>query len=118
MQLLYVGFEQAKNVREYVFHGIAHGEEPHVFVVSAEMALFQSFHVGLQEGPMMCLRTLTADLEALDPANPVGAVHRCRPKGVDPGADGGNDTHACHDYMHKSSVLNLLACHASLVTVD
>ena len=68
MQLLYVGFEQAKNVRQYIFHGITQGAEPCVFVMSTDMALFQELHLGLQEGPIMCLRTLAADLESLGPA--------------------------------------------------
>ncbi|HYL38485.1 MAG TPA: hypothetical protein VEV17_21385 [Bryobacteraceae bacterium] len=68
MQLLYVGFEQAKDVREYIFHGIAHGEETRVFVVSTKMALFLEFHLGVQEGPIMCLRTLAAEIEALGAA--------------------------------------------------
>jgi hypothetical protein len=68
MQLMYVGFEQARNVREYTFHGIARGEETRVFVVSTDMALFLEWHLGIQEGPMMCLRALAAKLEALDPS--------------------------------------------------
>ncbi len=65
MQLLYQGFEQVKNVREYIFHGVAPGEETRVFVVRTDIGLFLEFHLGLQEGPVLCLRTLTAEMEAL-----------------------------------------------------
>ena len=70
MQLQYVGFEQVKNVREYIFHGVAHGEETKVFVVSTDMALFLRHHVHMQDGPVMCLRTLKAELETVDPVKP------------------------------------------------
>ena len=64
MQLRYMGFDQAKNIREYKFDGVAAGETTH-FVVSADLALFFRYHVGLQEGPVLCLKKLSADLEAL-----------------------------------------------------
>jgi hypothetical protein len=31
------------------------------------MTLFETYHVGLQEGPVLCLKRLAADLEALQP---------------------------------------------------
>jgi hypothetical protein len=68
MQLLYMGFEQAKNVRDYIFHKVERGEETRVFVVSTEMSLFLEFRLGLQEGPILCLRTLAAEIETLGPA--------------------------------------------------
>ena len=68
MQLQYVGFEQVKNVREYIFHGVVYGEETKVFVVSTDMALFLRHHVHMQDGPVLCLRALRAELETLDPA--------------------------------------------------
>jgi hypothetical protein len=40
MQLRYVGFDQAKNIREYKFDGVAAGEANTHFVVSADRALF------------------------------------------------------------------------------
>ena len=75
MQLVYVGFEQIKNVREYIFHGIIQGQEPQVLSISTDMALFRELQVGLQEGPVMCLRTLAAELEGLSPAQ-MPAPHR------------------------------------------
>jgi hypothetical protein len=66
MQLLYMGFEQEENIREYIFHRIAHGEDPQVFVVSTDLDLFRKNHVGLQEGPALCLGVLLAELEAAE----------------------------------------------------
>jgi hypothetical protein len=68
MQLLYMGFEQAGNVREYTFHGVTYGEETRVFIVDTDLALLREHHLGLQEGPILCLRTLTAELDTLGAA--------------------------------------------------
>ena len=65
MQLRYMGFDQAKNIREYKFDGVAAGETAKHFVVSADLALFARYHVALQEGPALCLKKLSADLEVL-----------------------------------------------------
>ena len=65
MQLLYMGFDQAKNIRKYKFDGVAKDETTTHFVVSADLALFVRYHVGLQEGPALCLKKLSADLKAL-----------------------------------------------------
>jgi hypothetical protein len=60
-----MGFDQAKNIREYRFDGVAKDEPTTHFVVSADLALFVRYHVGLQEGPALCLKKLSADLDAL-----------------------------------------------------
>ncbi len=65
MQLRYIGFDQAKNIREYKFEGVAAGETAKHFVVSADLAMFVKYRVGLQEGPALCLKRLSADLETL-----------------------------------------------------
>jgi hypothetical protein len=65
MLLRYMGFDQEKNIREYMFDGLAAGETAKHFVVSADLALFAMYYVGLQEGPALCLKRLSADLEAL-----------------------------------------------------
>jgi hypothetical protein len=70
MQLQYIGFTQTENTREYIFHGLVHGETTRVFVMSADMALFLKHRVGVQEGPVLCLRTLTAELGAQDQTQP------------------------------------------------
>ena len=67
MQLRYIGFDQAKNIREYKFEGVAAGETAKHFVVSADLAMFVKYRVGLQEGPALCLKRLAADLEMLQP---------------------------------------------------
>ena len=65
MQLRYMGFDQAKNIREYKFDGVAAGETAKHFAVSADLALFAEYRVGFQEGPALCLKRLSADLETL-----------------------------------------------------
>ncbi len=42
MQLRYMGFDQEKNIREYLFDGVAAGEVAKHFVVSADLALFDN----------------------------------------------------------------------------
>lgn len=71
MHLEYMGFEQDANIRKYIFHRIAHGEETKVFVLGADLALFRRNHVGLQEGPAMCVRVLMAELEAVENSPPL-----------------------------------------------
>ena len=63
MQLRYMGFDQAENIREYKFESGAAGETAEHFVVGADLALFTQYRVALQEGPALCLKKLTADLE-------------------------------------------------------
>lgn len=63
MQLQYNGFEQVNSVREYVFLCLLQGEETRTFVVSLDLALFRKHRVGIQEGPVLCLRKLQRDLE-------------------------------------------------------
>ncbi|MEX2264422.1 MAG: hypothetical protein WD696_20880 [Bryobacteraceae bacterium] len=65
MELRYMGFEQAQNIRRYKFDGIAHGRATEHFVVTANLVLFQRHQVGIQEGPSLCLHRLSADLEEL-----------------------------------------------------
>lgn len=70
MRLQYMGFEQVKNIRAYLFHGSAPGEETKVFVVTTDLALFLKHHLGMQEGPAMCLRKLAGELGAVESAEP------------------------------------------------
>lgn len=55
---LYTGFDQPKGVRHYKFSAVAHGQATIDFIVSVDMALFLKYHVGIQEGPGLCLRKL------------------------------------------------------------
>ncbi len=64
-QLRYMGFDQAQNVRLYHFDSIAKGQPVGHFVVSADLMLFQKHHVGIQEGPSLCMHRLATDLEGL-----------------------------------------------------
>ena len=65
MELRYMGFDQVRNIREYKFDGVAENGTTLHFVVNADLAVFVMYHVGLQEGPALCLKKLCGDLEAL-----------------------------------------------------
>jgi hypothetical protein len=55
---LYTGFDQPQGIRHYKFSAVAHGQATVDFIVSVDMALFLKYHVGIQEGPGLCLRKL------------------------------------------------------------
>jgi cold shock CspA family protein len=63
MQVRYVGFDQAGFVRTFRFHGIVSGEPTRDFIVTGDVRLFQKYHVGIQEGPALCVQVLLAQLE-------------------------------------------------------
>ena len=62
--LRYTGFEQSGSIRIFRFEQIVPGEERKVFLVTADLDLFTKHHIGLQEGPALCLRLLTTDSDA------------------------------------------------------
>jgi hypothetical protein len=62
MQLQYLGFDQLENIRQYRFDGITRGAETRHFLVDADLALFAKHGVSMQEGPVICLRVLNAEL--------------------------------------------------------
>ena len=62
VSLRYVGFDQKGSLRTYKFERIAHGQETRLFVVVSDLTLFSKYHVGMQEGPALCLRLLMAEL--------------------------------------------------------
>lgn len=70
----YMGFDHRGNLRLYRFERIVPGESRTTLVVNADLALFTKHHVGIQEGPALCLRLLVAALDAtdiaLDPLHP------------------------------------------------
>ena len=66
MQLRYMGFEQAKEVRVYRFDRIEERVPTVRYTVTADLALFLKHHIGIQEGPTLCARKLTSDLEAVE----------------------------------------------------
>ena len=60
----YLGFEQTGSVRVYQFERAIPREAKETFVVTADLTLFTKHHVGIQEGPALCLRVLTLELDA------------------------------------------------------
>jgi hypothetical protein len=63
MEVRYQGFEQQKDRRAYRFDVRDKGGIPRQMVVTVDMALFKTHRVAFQEGPGLCARKLTADLE-------------------------------------------------------
>ena len=67
MELRYLGFDQKLNTRTYKFKGIANGEPTLYFMVTADLRLFLSHRIGIQEGPALSAHKLASDL--LTPLN-------------------------------------------------
>src|ERR1700688_4723239 len=65
--LRYMGFDQVASIRSYKFERTAMGEETEMFVVTTDLTLFAKHHVGIQEGPTLCLHLLTAELGSQPP---------------------------------------------------
>ena len=63
MELRYLGFDQLQNAREYRFDLAAKGDTGRRFVVTVDLSLFRAHHVGIQEGPSLCARKLSGDIE-------------------------------------------------------
>ncbi len=59
--LRYLGFDQQKGMRVFRFERIAAGEVSRILLVTADVDLFAKHHIGLQEGPALCLHLLTED---------------------------------------------------------
>lgn len=66
--LRYAGFTQAGNIRNYCFDSVARGGPAQHFVVAVDLALMLKHHIGVQEGPALCLRKLATDLKTLPDA--------------------------------------------------
>jgi cold shock CspA family protein len=60
--LRYMGFDQVASIRSYKFERTALGEETEMFIVSTDLTLFTKHHIGIQEGPTLCLHLLTTEL--------------------------------------------------------
>jgi cold shock CspA family protein len=58
----YMGFDQVASIRSYKFERTSLGEETEMFIVTTDIALFTKHHIGIQEGPTLCLHLLTAEL--------------------------------------------------------
>jgi len=63
--LRYLGFDQAKAIRTYRFERTSVGEDTQMFAVSTDVTLFTKYHIGIQEGPALCLRLLMVGIDDL-----------------------------------------------------
>lgn len=63
MEVRYLGFEQQQNSRAYRFEVTQKGQPSRRFIVTADLSLFLTHHVGIQEGPTLSASKLTADLD-------------------------------------------------------
>ena len=63
--LRYMGFDQAKAIRTYRFERTSVGEDTQMFTVTTDVTLFAKHHIGIQEGPALCMRLLTVGTEDL-----------------------------------------------------
>jgi cold shock CspA family protein len=67
-RLRYMGFDHRGSVRIYRFERFVPGEAKRTFTVDVDLALFTKHHVGMQEGPALCLHLLAAELDLADEA--------------------------------------------------
>jgi hypothetical protein len=63
-QLRYVGFRHVDDLRHFRFERIAPGGPTQCFEVAANLALFHTLRIAIQEGPSLCMRVIAAALEA------------------------------------------------------
>lgn len=63
MEVRYLGFEQRQNARSYQFDVVEKGVLSRRFIVTADLSLFHTHGVVIQEGPSLCASKLLADLE-------------------------------------------------------
>ena len=60
--LRYLGFDQTMGIRTHRFERASGGEETETFAVTTDVALFTKHHIGIQEGPALCLHLLMVRL--------------------------------------------------------
>jgi hypothetical protein len=63
-QLRYVGFQHLENRRHFRFERITPGAPTQCFEVAANLALFYTLRIAIQEGPVLCMRVIASELEA------------------------------------------------------
>jgi hypothetical protein len=63
-QLRYVGFRHLDNRRHFRFERITPGGPTQCFEVAADLELFHSMRIAIQEGPSLCMHVIAAELEA------------------------------------------------------
>lgn len=66
VNLRYTGFNQTGSIRTYCFEWRTLGLEKKTFFVTTDLELFTRHHLGIQEGPSLCLRLLLGELNAID----------------------------------------------------
>jgi hypothetical protein len=64
MEVRYLGFEQQQSARAYQFDVVEKGQLAKRFIVTADLSLFQTHGVAIQEGPALSASKLVADLES------------------------------------------------------
>jgi len=63
VEVRYLGFDQSQNARSYRFDVVEKGQPAKHFIVTADLSLFHTHRVVIQEGPALCASKLLADLE-------------------------------------------------------
>jgi hypothetical protein len=63
-QLRFVGFRHLENLRRFRFERITPGGPTQCFEVAANLALFHTLRIAIQEGPALCMRVIADELEA------------------------------------------------------
>ena len=63
-QLRYVGFRHLENLRRFRFERITPGAPTQCFEVAANLALFHTLRIAIQEGPALCMRVIADELES------------------------------------------------------
>jgi hypothetical protein len=61
MEFRYMGFDQQNNTRSYRFDRVAKGEPTIRIVMTADLRLFLTHRIGIQEGPALCAHKLAGD---------------------------------------------------------
>ena len=64
MEVRYLGFAQRQNERSYEFLIMEKGDPSGHFTVTADLPLFHTYGVPIQDGPSLCAAKLMADLES------------------------------------------------------
>ena len=64
MEVRYLGFEQQQSARSYRFDVVEKGQPAKRFIVTADLSLFHSHRVGIQEGPALSASKLVSNLES------------------------------------------------------
>jgi hypothetical protein len=63
VEVRYLGFDQRQNSRVYRFDVRTNGRLTKQVSITADMAVFRNYRVGIQDGPLLCGNKLAADLE-------------------------------------------------------